>query len=327
MNLYFKLIVTGLFYLSLVGCESLPKKNEYADLAVIGINYTQSLNNVVDLAIRSHIDESSYTLIEQSELEAESAFISLDELPENASDDKRRRIMRDLQGELSEKVTKSNDVALEILAALNDYKTFNNLLGAYFERVAKLAGSSEADDLGIQLSSTIDSINNLTGAISSVSHLQLSDDDKAKLSSLSGYLVDRKITSVLAKRIKADSPAIESALFIQKEMLALLSDEIIKDQKAILAFKRKNLLIPELIDSQSLIKDPVRTTELISNRRVLLTTNADFVELKTANDLADTLNKALEKLAKGEQFDYLSSLTSLADKLERLDSLIKRFDD
>jgi len=302
------------------GCASAPKRTQYADLATIGSKYTDSINAVVDLASTIQIDDGSYSLLRHSIKEVESFELDLND---DGTGLKKQELESELLSRITKKVETRNKTDMEFLAVYGVYKKFNNLLGAYFQRVSMIANSSEPEELGKQLNSSLTNVSNLIKTISDKEHLKLSADDLEKVSGVTQYLVDKKIEGVLARRINADSLVIKSALEIQKRMLNVLSTIISEKQKSILKFKIDNLLSPDLITVNTLLKDQKQRAKLISNRREWLTAEIDITKINETSTLAPKLNDLLEKLVKGES-DYLVTLTNLVDRLEELDKLTSK---
>lgn len=320
MNSYIKLAVINSLLLVLSGCLAGPTKSEYADLATVGLKYTSSINEVVNLAAAMQVDAGSYALIKQGILEKKSSAL---ELTDNSTDNEKQVIANELLGRMADKVVTRNKSDLQFLSVLADYKKFNNMVGGYFERVSKIAGTAESTEHIKQLNTSVDGVFKFIDTITGVKHLKLEEEAKKGLDGIASYLDNRKIEGVLENRLNADSPKIQAALEVQKRMMSTLSDRINEQQTSIAKFKRDKLLLADLVKPAELLGDPERSAKLILNRRQWLNTETDLAKIALASSLATKLGDALELLVNGDH-KHLVSLTNLVSKLEELDMAVKK---
>jgi len=325
MKLFSKIFLTLALLAIISGCVSVPAKSGFNDLATVGSKYTESMNSVIELASKSQIDAGTFDVLEEGSLDLRSANIDISRFPRLSEQEREREIAKingNLFTRISGKLTKRNNADIDFLNTVSDFKKVNKKLSDYFALISNLANSSEPEELGNQINSTVTGITGLVNTLLSNKILNFEQSDKDRISNITKYVVDKKIRQVLAARVQNDSKTLRQTLEIQKKMLEVLGEKIVKDQKQINEFKSNKILAGDLIMVLRNLQSKDRIDTLISQRQKMLTTEANISLILNSSKLSKNLNESLEKLVNADK-GYLLRLTAVANELDELDELIK----
>lgn len=283
-KIYFPVIVTvAILTTFLSGCRS---TGEYKKLAEAGTNYSNALNELLDLAVATRINESSEELLLQD-----------------------RTINRTFDN-----YKKFSDSDSNLIDLVNRLKKHNSLLSKYFQLLQDLAGSNAPERTQTAIGGVIDNLNTVGQT------LRTSDLIKNKdvFQGIGKLIVSSQIRGALKEELEKRNQTIIIELKTQQELLNILSTQIKSELKGIqdrqeLRLVIEPLLKPTVIDSED---------AWITTRRKLLTQEVTAAELETASQALGDFQSIFQDFVEGRSSS--ARIDSLLTDIEDLLSVIEK---
>ncbi len=284
------------FSLCCAGCATTPV-GPYEKFANAGINYADSLNQLLLTAQETAIDTSSAQLIETNRFADRSAA--------------------NFHQQEINSLGQFNELDGERIAVFNDIRKHVSALSGYFVLLNTLATTDEAEKTAEAIAASAKNIDDLSQQLGGQEIFKLSDEQKSSISKIVAFVVNAKQRAALKAAIARDQGMLQSALKTHEELLSVIGDDLEHNTQLLNLRRTQMLLETPLTAKQPLADTPEKAQKWLEQRRRILMTNTAIGELKTASRAAKTLQNTLEKLL-GEDPDFATQLLRLMAELQSI---------
>ncbi|MBC1235639.1 hypothetical protein [Nostoc sp. 2RC] len=261
--------------------------DEYKKLAQAGTNYSKALNQLLDLAVVTRIDESSEELLLQ------------DRESNQTSDD---------YNEFSD--SDSNRIDL-----INRLKKHNSLLSKYFKLLQDLAGSDAPERTQTAIGGVVDNLNTIGQTLRESNLIE----NKEVFQGIGKLIVSSKIRGALKEELQKRNQTIMLELKTQQELLNVLSTQIKGDLKGIQDRQELRLVINPLLQPTPIADEDT----WIATRRELLTQELTAAELENASQALGDFQNIFQDFVEGRSSSgrINALLTDIEDLLSVIETL------
>jgi hypothetical protein len=258
------------------GCRS---TEEYKKFAEAGTQFAEANNLLLDIAGKVKINLTSEQVL------SDRTISKIAEL--NLTNSVEKKIIDDY-------IQRYNNYSRddqERLELLNELRTHNQLLQAYFLKLIELANS----DASARTQVSVESIaNQLQASGSKV--IQLNSDKIDKLPLVTRIVLDASIRGFLRQELEKRKEAIYKEITIQEKVFDILAESIKKDLKNMRELQEYRLVIMPLIQQQEIDED-----EWIKTREEILTKHIETISLiKTASNNFKEFKEIFQASIEGE---------------------------
>ncbi|BAY74311.1 hypothetical protein NIES25_07240 [Nostoc linckia NIES-25] len=268
---------------SLSACRS---TDEYKKLAQAGTNYYNALNQLLDLAVETRIDESSEELLLQDRENNQTSDDYND-----FSDSDRNRI--DL---------------------INRLKKHNSLLSKYFKLLQDLAGSDAPERTQTAIGGVVDNLNTIGKTLRTSNLIK----NKEVFQGIGKLIVSSKIRGALKEELEKRNQTIMLELKTQQELLNALSTQIKGELKGIQDRQELRLVINPFLEQTPIADEDA----WIATRRELLTQEVTAAELETASQALGDFQNIFQDFVEGQSSS--GRINALLTDIENLLSVIEK---
>ncbi|WP_375468127.1 hypothetical protein [uncultured Nostoc sp.] len=265
------------------GCRS---TDEYKKLAQAGTSYSNALNQLLDLAVETRINESSEELLLQD-----------------------RDINRTADDYIKFSESDANRIEL-----VNRLKKHNRLLSKYFQLLQDLAGSNAPERTETAIGGVIDNLNTIGQTLRTSNLIE----NKEVFQGIGKLIVSSQIRGALKKELEKRNQTIMLELKTQQELLNALSTQIKGELKRIQEKEELKLVIEPLI-KPALIADE---DGWITTRRNLLTQEITAAQLETASQALEDFQNIFQDFVEGRSSS--GQINALLTDIENLLSVIEK---
>ncbi|WP_373525643.1 hypothetical protein [Nostoc sp.] len=285
-KIYFPVIVAvAMMTTFLGGCRS---TDEYKKLAQAGTNYSNALNQLLDIAVESRINESSEELLLQD-----------------------RDINRTFDN--YKKLSGSDSNLIELV---NRLKKHNRLLSKYFHLLEDLAGSNAPERTQTAIGGVIGNLN-IVGQTLRINNNNLIKNQEV-FQGIGKLIVSSQIRGALKEELEKRNQTIMLELKTQQELLNALSTQIKGDLKEIQEKQELRLVINPLLEPTVIESEDA----WITTRRELLTQELTAAELETASQSLGDFQSIFQDFVEGRSNS--ARIDSLLTDIENLLSVIEK---
>lgn len=260
--------------------------DEYKKLAQAGTNYSNALNQLLDLAVATRINESSEELLLQ---DRENNQTSRDYNDFSDSD--------------------SNRIDL-----INRLKKHNSLLSKYFKLLQDLAGSDAPERTQTAIGGVIDNLNRIGQTLRTSNLIE----NKEVFQGIGKLIVSSKIRGALKEELEKRNQTIMLELKTQQELLNVLSTQIKGELKGIQDRQELRLVINPLLKPMPIADED----SWIATRRDLLTQELTAAELETASQALGDFQNIFQDFVEGKSSS--GRINALLTDIENLLSVIEK---
>ncbi|MDZ8105697.1 MAG: hypothetical protein RM338_08745 [Nostoc sp. DedQUE12a] len=260
--------------------------DEYKKLAQAGNNYYNALNQLLDLAVETRIDESSEELLLQDRENNQTSDDYND-----FSDSDRNRI--DL---------------------INRLKKHNSLLSKYFKLLQDLAGSDAPDRTQTAIGGVVDNLNTIGKTLRTSNLIE----NKEVFQGIGKLIVSSKIRGALKEELEKRNQTIMLELKTQQELLNALSTQIKGELKGIQDRQELRLVINPFLEQTPIADEDA----WIATRRELLTQELTAAELETASQALGDFQNIFQDFVEGRSSS--GRINALLTDIENLLSVIEK---
>lgn len=260
--------------------------DEYKKLAQAGTNYYNALNQLLDLAVETRIDESSEELLLQDRENNQTSDDYND-----FSDSDRNRI--DL---------------------INRLKKHNSLLSKYFKLLQDLAGSDAPDRTQTAIGGVVDNLNTIGKTLRTSNLIE----NKEVFQGIGKLIVSSKIRGALKEELEKRNQTIMLELKTQQELLNALSTQIKGELKGIQDRQELRLVINPFLEPTPIADEDT----WIATRRELLTQEVTAAELETASQALGDFQNIFQDFVEGRSSS--GRINALLTDIENLLSVIEK---
>lgn len=278
-----------LIAVSLGGCASTTKINQFRSFAEIGRQEQVVVSGVVDQAISSNIDASSRELLDARDVAAGSGkWVGVD--PDEALD-------------------QNNLAVIATTRQFLDIKRHSALLDRYFESLAALA---DFDSSGIA-SSTETTVGALTKLSPKLEALKAGDVTLPEaVGALAPVIVNAVKAGVLERELRAHADTINRELELQERLLQFLFASISEDQELL----SQHQILDQLATPYADLKGPLSGDWMSTRRSILMSQAAAAQPAAKAAELAAKMRLTFLSLCEGKATaedlaGYASDLSTL----------------
>lgn len=285
-KIYFPVIVAvAMMTTFLGGCRS---TDEYKKLAQAGTNYSNALNQLLDIAVETRINESSEELLLQD-----------------------RDINRTFDN-----YKKFSDSDSNLIELVNRLKKHNRLLSKYFYLLEDLAGSNAPERTQTAIGGVIGNLN-IVGQNLRISNSNLIKN-KEVFQGIGKLIVSSQIRGALKEELEKRNQTIMLELKTQQELLNALSTQIKGELKEIQKKQEVRLVINPLLEPTVIESEDA----WITTRRELLTQELTAAELETASQSLGDFQSIFQDFVEGRSSS--ARIDSLLTDIENLLSVIEK---
>lgn len=260
--------------------------DEYKKLAEAGTNYYNALNQLLDLAVETRIDESSEELLLQDRENNQTSDDYND-----FSDSDRNRI--DL---------------------INRLKKHNSLLSKYFKLLQDLAGSDAPDRTQTAIGGVVDNLNTIGKTLRTSNLIE----NKEVFQGIGKLIVSSKIRGALKEELEKRNQTIMLELKTQQELLDALSTQIKGELKGIQDRQELRLVINPFLEPTPIADEDA----WIATRRELLTQEVTAAELENASQALGDFQNIFQDFVEGQSSS--GRINALLTDIENLLSVIEK---
>lgn len=265
------------------GCRS---TDEYKKLAEAGTNYYKALNQLLDLAVETRINESSEELLLQDRANKRTADY--------------------------DRFSESDANRIDLV---NRIKKHNTLLIKYFKLLQDLAQSNAPDRTQTSIGGVIDNLNTIGQTLRESDLIK----NKEGFQGIAKLVVTSKIRGALREELEKRNQTIMLELKTQQELLNALGTQIQGEIKGIKDRKELRLVIEPLIQPTPIANEDA----WIATRRNLLTQELTAAELKTASEAMGEFQTVFQDFVEGRSNS--GRINALLTDIENLLSVIEKF--
>lgn len=265
------------------GCRS---TDEYKKLAQAGTSYSNALNQLLDLAVETRINESSEELLLQD-----------------------RDINRTADDYIKFSESDANRIEL-----VNRLKKHNRLLSKYFQLLQDLAGSNAPERTETAIGGVIDNLNTIGQTLRTSNLIE----NKEVFQGIGKLIVSSQIRGALKEELEKRNQTIMLELKTQQELLNAISTQIKGELKRIQDKEELKLVIEPLI-KPALIADE---DGWITTRRNLLTQEITAAQLETASQALEDFQNIFQDFVEGRSSS--GQINALLTDIENLLSVIEK---
>ena len=296
-------VLLGALALTVSGCAT-TELGPYEEFAAAGQNYAQSLTDLLVVAQKSAIDKSSAELIDRN------SFANRDDPNFNQQQ--------------IDQLERQSDIDQQRIAVFNDIRKHVIVLSRYFTRLNELATTTEAERTSSAIADTAANLGALTEKLRGQKAFELGDDQQARISRITNYVIGSQQRAALQRRVKADEKVLQEALNTHEVLLEAIGDDL-EHEQTILNDRMYQWYVEEpFLADQPLLNSPQRVIEWMDDRRRLMNSVSTIGELRSAGRAAQTLRKALDKVVSDDD-DYLTQLNQLKAELEAIKAVVESF--
>lgn len=260
--------------------------DEYKKLAQAGTNYYNALNQLLDLAVETRIDESSEELLLQDRENNQTSDDYND-----FSDSDRNRI--DL---------------------INRLKKHNSLLSKYFKLLQDLAGSDAPERTQTAIGGVVDNLNTIGKTLRTSNLIE----NKEVFQGIGKLIVSSKIRGALKEELEKRNQTIMLELKTQQELLDALSTQIKGELKGIQDRQELRLVINPFLEPTPIADEDA----WIATRRELLTQEVTAAELENASQALGDFQNIFQDFVEGQSSS--GRINALLTDIENLLSVIEK---
>jgi len=260
--------------------------DEYKKLAQAGTNYYNALNQLLDLAVETRIDESSEELLLQDRENNQTSDDYND-----FSDSDRNRI--DL---------------------INRLKKHNSLLSKYFKLLQDLAGYDAPDRTQTAIGGVVDNLNTIGKTLRTSNLIE----NKEVFQGIGKLIVSSKIRGALKEELEKRNQTIMLELKTQQELLNALSTQIKGELKGIQDRQELRLVINPFLEPTPIADEDA----WIATRRELLTQEVTAAELENASQALGDFQNIFQDFVEGQSSS--GRINALLTDIENLLSVIEK---
>jgi len=283
-KIYFPVIVAvAMMTTFLGGCRS---TDEYKKLAQAGTNYSNALNQLLDIAVETRINESSEELLLQD-----------------------RTINRTFDN-----YKKFSDSDSNLINLVNLLKKHNSLLSKYFQMLQDLAGSNAPERTQTAIGGVINNLNTVGQTLRTSNLIE----NKEVFQGIGKLIVSSQIRGALKEELEKRNQTIMLELKTQQELLNILSTQIKSELKGIQDRQELRLVIEPLLKPTAIASEDV----WITTRRELLTQELTAAELETASQALGDFQSIFQDFVEGRSSS--ARIDSLLTDIENLLSVIEK---
>lgn len=259
--------------------SSCRSTEEYKKFAEAGNQFAEANNLLLDIAGKVKINVTSEKVL------SDRTISKIAEL--NLTNSVEKKILDDY-------IQRYNNYSRddqERLELLNELRTHNQLLQAYFLKLIELANS----DAPARTQVSVESIaSQLQASGSKV--IQLSSDKIDKLPSVTRIVLDSSIRGFLRKELEKRKESIYKEITIQEKVFDFLAESIKGDLKIMRELQEYRLVIMPLIQQEGIDED-----EWIKTRKEVLTKHIETISLiKTASNNLKEFKEIFQASIEGE---------------------------
>lgn len=265
------------------GCRS---TDEYKKLAQAGTNYSNALNQLLDIAVETRINESSEELLLQD-----------------------RTINRTFDN-----YKKFSDSDSNLINLVNLLKKHNSLLSKYFQMLQDLAGSNAPERTQTAIGGVINNLNTVGQTLRTSNLIE----NKEVFQGIGKLIVSSQIRGALKEELEKRNQTIMLELKTQQELLNILSTQIKSELKGIQDRQELRLVIEPLLKPTAIASEDV----WITTRRELLTQELTAAELETASQALGDFQSIFQDFVEGRSSS--ARIDSLLTDIENLLSVIEK---
>ena len=268
------------------GCRS---TDEYKKLAEAGTNYSNALDELLDLAVETQINESSEELLLLDRTSNQTLNIS--NIYSNFSDSDS-----------------------ELIDLVNRLKKHNTLLSKYFQLLQDLAGSNAPERTQTAIGGVINNLNTVGKTLRTSNLIE----NKEVFQGIGKLIVSSKIRGALKEELQNRNQTIMLELKTQQELLNVLSTQIKVELKKIQDNQELRLIIEPLIEKTAIANEDA----WITTRRKLLTQELTATELETASQALGDFQSIFQDFVEGRSSS--ARINALLTDIENILSVIEK---
>lgn len=278
----------------LAGCASSARVNQFKAFAEVGAKSQTAVRTIIDEAARSSADADSQRLITARRLATRASPPSAD---------------------LSAQILASNKAVVAHTEALTAFKRHSGLLSDYFTALGALAAFDGESGIADSAKSTVTALQGLAPALkdASVGDAPVADF----IGAAAGLAVAHFKAKALEDELRANGPAVERALDLQRAFLDALNEDMTSDYQTL----SEQVLFKNVVQPFAAPSGELGATWMVERRTALLAASNRTEPVKEAAALSRKLHLSFIALAEGRLEP--SDLALSAADLSRLVDLVE----
>lgn len=282
----------------LAGCASTARVNQFRAFADVGTRSQTAVSTIIDEAARANVDADSQRLVTARRLATRITPPSVD---------------------LSAQILASNKAVVAHTEALAAFKRHSALLSDYFAALGALSAFDGESGIADSAKSTVTA---LQGVAPELKDATIGDAPVADfIGAAAGLAVAHFKAKALEDELRANGPAVERALDLQRAFLDALNEDMMSDYQTL----SEQLLFTDVVQPFAAPSGDLGAQWIAERRSALLAASARTEPVKEAAALARKLHLSFIALAEGrlEPGDlalYAADLSRLVDLVEMVAS-------